>query len=734
MRQAVSKFAQALGAMVVLSSCTPLLRLVPISTVSGLAGQGTSIDPEKPLRDPALNLYATVLPLMVRNYDAPAKVAACLTRWSNPASRDTLDVLLALGTTRELLFSPADRMRDETLCASSMVASLSPLFDCSKAPPGADFSKRLQCDQLSDTDRRLLSLALLQLGDALHGQFSSMWPTGTGAPPDYARGFQVALLATAGVLERTPPSVARDADRQRPVLALSGGAANGAFTAGFLYRLFSLREQARAAYLARGDLAAVKDLDEHERFDAVVSTSVGSLLAPATDLYFDDARAAGGANAPTAEDRQAFTSCLQTSRPPGTAPPDRLAQACALQLMRHYFTHSNEWDLLCTESGTLAGLLGTDGTYLDEQRANFAAFDPMRDRVIHALYDAFSRRMLTNDVQVEVMSVDVKQRVTMALDERACTGGAPLARDPASVECLVSNTTASLVEPVLARDVTAVFTGLSSYQGPGERGQWLDGGLRSGSPVLRALQLTRWPLVTPRFDSLLGTMVLSVSTHRSEETPTTRRATLPALAFDTVGNFADQIRLWELGSVGAFAQVQWQEMEAWRRAPVSTLRPTTRGSLAYPVASPAGGLVDSVVVPENIEWGKPVEQATASEYTFDPVTMTRLFLLGERSLLEAEPLFRLERLGWARVTAWLGESANGRTNLKAAQLELAQRVARSQSAYDVDAYAQKREDGAANCMTTCQRNGGKPKAAPDPACSVDLLPAPLAGARPGWPW
>jgi hypothetical protein len=189
-----------------------------------------------------------------------------------------------------------------------------------------------------------------------------------------------------------------------------------------------------------------------------------------------------------------------------------------------------------------------------------------------------------------------------------------------------------------------------------------------------------------------------------------------------------------LGSVGAFAQVQWQEMEAWRRAPVSTLRPTTRGSLAYPVASPAGGLVDSVVVPENIEWGKPIEQATASEYTFDPVTMTRLFLLGERSLLDAEPLFRLERLGWARVTAWLAESANGRTNLKAAQLELAQRVARSQSAYDVDAYAQRREDGAANCMTTCQRNGGKPKAVPDPACSADLLPTPLAGARPVWPW
>ncbi len=733
MVQRISKVAQSLvwaSAVVVLGSCTPLLRLLPISTVSGLAGQGTSVDPEKPFRDPALNLYATVLPMMVRNYDDPSKVAACLTRWSNP---ETLRALLVLGTTRELIFSPATRMRDETLCNQTQGSPLMPLFDCQQAPQ-VDFSQRLQCKHLTEIDRRLLSLALLQLGDALHGQFSSMWPTSTGAPPDYEAGFQTALLATARLLERTPPSVARDPQQQRPVLALSGGAANGAFTAGFLYRLFSLREQARAAYLARGDLAAVKDLDERERFDAVVSTSVGSLLAPATDLYFDDARAPGPSGALSAEDRQALTTCLGTSRPSGTPPVDRLPQACALRLLRHYFTNSNEWDLLCTESGSLAGLLGTDGTYLDEQRANFAAFDPMRDRVIRALYDTFSRRMLTNDVQVEVMSVDVKQRVTMALDERACTGTAPLFRDASSVECLVSNTTASLVEPVLARDVTQVFTGLSSYQGPGERGQWLDGGLRSGSPVLRALQLTRWPLVTPRSSSLMGTMVLAVSTHRSEETPTTRRSTLPALAFDTVGNFADQIRLWELGSVGAFAQVQWQEMEAWRAAPVSTKVVRNPGTLSVPAAAASGGLVDSIVVPENIEWGKPVEQATASEYTFDPVTMTRLFLLGERSLLEVDPAFRLERLGWDRVADWLSETSGGHTNLEMAKAELAHRVTLSQAAFDADAYAQKREDGASNCMTTCQRNGEKPKAVPAPSCSADLLPAPLAGARPVWPW
>jgi hypothetical protein len=282
--------------------------------------------------------------------------------------------------------------------------------------------------------------------------------------------------------------------------------------------------------------------------------------------------------------------------------------------------------------------------------------------------------------------------------------------------------------------VTSVFTGLSSYLGPGEKGQWLDGGLRSGSPVLRALQLTRWPLVTPRFDSQLGTLVLSVSTHRSEETPTTRRSSMPALAFDTVGNFADQIRLWELGSVGAFAQVQWQEMEAWYRPVWPATHAPTRGALAYPFASPAGGLIDSVVVPENIEWGKPIDQATASEYAFDPVTMTRLFLLGERSLLEVDPGYRLERLGWSKVAAWLAESSSGSTNLKAAQLELAQRVARSQSPYDTDAYAQRRADGTTACMTTCLRNGAQDHAPADPACSADLLPTPLSGARPVWPW
>lgn len=723
------------GAVLVSSGCAAVARLIPIEVASSLASQGDSGEQEKPARDPRLNLYATVFPLLVRSYDDPATVSRCITTWADPRQHkeDTLQVLLSIGVAREFKFSPAERMAFETLCNEDLIDSLAPVFDCTApAPPAArvvDVSTRLLCPGLGDTDRRLLAHAVLQLGDALHGQFLSMWPTGSGsAPPEYAEAFAEAAMAAADTLSRTPASVARSASNQRPVLALSGGAANGAFIAGFMYRLLSWREQARAAYLARGDTAAVHQIDDDERFDAIVSTSVGSLIAPATDLYFADVRATK--TELSAEERKVLEQCLGTHAPPGRPPPERITQACVLRLLRHYFTYSNEWDLMCAENGNIGGLVGLEGVPKAEHRTNFFAFDPMRHRIVKTFFENFYQRTLTNDVQLEVMAVDVKQRVTMALDERACTGRAVTGAvewGPRSIDCLLNNTTASLVEPVLSRDVSAVYTGLSSYKGCGEKGQWLDGGLRTGSPVLRALQLTRWPAVTPRFEGQIGTAVLAVSTHRSEGTPTTRRSTLPALAFDTVGNFAEQLRVWELGSIGAFAQVQWQEMAAWSPPKWPTRKPQRQ--LAMPAATP-GGVVDSVVVPENIVAGRSIDQAMLGEYAFDPVTMTRLFVLGEQTLVNVDPAARLERMGWERVRAWLLEDQN----LKRAREELEKRAKLANSAFDATGYKESRAEGQRRCFHECLPDGEEDRAPLDAECTRDLLPAELAGARPSWPW
>jgi hypothetical protein len=596
-----------------------------------------------------------------------------------------------------------------------------------------DGSELLRCSGLEVPDRRLLAYTVLEIADALYGQRASLWPGEPSAMPTenyvrYLRAIPRALADAASLLE-APAQVPNPEVGLLPTLALSGGAANGAFLAGFVYRLLSVREQA----LADAGTADRRAIQAQERFGGVVSTSVGSLIGPLVDLYFDDVRSADAGPADGA-----LTKCLGEAPEKGETPPsDRAAQGCALSLLRKYFTRSHDWQLLCIENASVRQLLGYERP--SGPVANALAFDPLRDLLLERFYRDFGPRLLGNDLVVEQMSVDVEQRVTLALDERVCR---VLRSEEDRRRCLRDNTLASMVEPFLARHVEGVSGAVRRTLSP-IRGQWLDGGLRSGAPALRALQLTGWPLQLRS-----KTAVLAVNSHRAQGTPTSLRDTFPKLGFDTVGTFADQMRSWELGFTGAVAELQREELAVWTAPSGAAPRPLTLKSLylaeahqvrmapqlfssktGYPASRPSGGVVDSVVMPENVEFGEPIHTRTLGEYSFDPQVMTQMFVEGER-VATLDLKRRLDDLGWLHVADWY---ARNRARVDGEVIARWNRVKVDLEPSDAKKYQATTEARRKDCLATCQP-GGATFPTPTSLCAETVLNNIITAGRPSLPW
>lgn len=490
---------------------------------------------------------------------------------------------------------------------------------------------------------------------------------------------QKALGAIANLLERTSPS--SEATEDAPALALSGGSANGAFTAGFMFELLSLRER---ALLVTGDQGKY-------RFSALVGTSVGSLISQLLDLYFVDPKrevgskqevlakcngywaaqpqsTCGTVDNAVGENKTCFDGWPNVdlhatlSGLDGAARQELITkrpwQMCALTNLYRYFTNDDEQTLMCVEPGSIGSVVGV----LGPKTQNLMRFDPMSNNVIEPLLAAFATEMLENDVPRVVVSVEIQQNQIVGLDERACKlfpsrPGTPT--QPGGREyCLDSGVMASAVLPLFARPVRHVYTGLDDR---GNCGTWLDGGLRSGFPVYRALRMTRPALKPFVADDTARLRVLAIDTGRLQGLPSSRPEDLPGVGLNAVGQMASQNMLDEV--------VMAQQMAILREKQLSEIlagpRPEPDAGAFTEERTPIEDMdsrVSAVFVPTEV----PSAIVAEAGYSFDRYVMRGLWVWGRvvalDRILNGDGADKrrsglLTRLGWKDIANKMMELA-----------------------------------------------------------------------------
>ncbi len=242
--------AAALSWLALLIACTPY-KFDSRSLFASVSYPDQS-KPSPPLLQADLNLqvFANLELEAVMAYRNPAKMAACLralAKWDEGKGKTPIEQLGA-----ELASQPN----------WASVAAKMQLPD--------------QCTNTGDSDA-LVRYIVARIASSVVYMANSGALTRTMRQAYVYQRVPTALNAIADIIERTNPATAQDA-QDSVALALRGGAANGAFSAGFLFELLSLRERALPAEGDGGNF----------RFSAMVGTSVGALIAQLLDLYFAD--------------------------------------------------------------------------------------------------------------------------------------------------------------------------------------------------------------------------------------------------------------------------------------------------------------------------------------------------------------------------------------------------------------------------------------------------------------
>jgi hypothetical protein len=538
----------------------------------------------------ALSLDAAVVPSLLVAYERPRQVARCLS-----AAADDHAALTRISAYGDCLI--------ERGSASSCVAKLpwvdshGTIWKLTGCPAGLS----------AHHDRMRFLLALAEAALAFRAyQIASFGHSSGKAPPPKA--LEAALARTLGhaamILDRDAVAPRRTA---LPSIALSGGAANGAFVAGYLHALLWTRERA----LIQGTKAE-RELIDGYRFGSVFGSSVGSLIALPLDLYFATSR-------PLPAEERALDACIRAVEVPASGRADRKLQDCALAKLETDFV-KNEWELLCAQPGSVLELLGPDAESL-------LRFDPLERKVIDPFFAALHRPLLANDFTRTTLAVDLRQHVLVGLDERAC-----LIPGMDALRCLREGVMSSIVEPVFVPARPTVYSGLL---GPaGESGTWLDGSIRSLNPAARAATYT------------FG-RVLAVNTHRAHGVPAPApKGVLPLLlgTFDALGAGS---RAWELRYARSYQEARKQlACDLAVRFADGVLCEAPALAPGSPARDGLDGDLYDVWVPEDIA----PSVLSAGGYTFDPVVMRGLFLWGQKEF------FRSRR----RILGWLGWCAIGR--------------------------------------------------------------------------
>ena len=296
-------------------------------------------------------------------------------------------------------------------------------------PVAGNMELKNEC-QATDDPLPLVRFVIARIATEATYMATSMSTTDENRRADVYRRVRRALGSIANILANT--SRRSNNAEDSAALALSGGGANGAFSAGFMFELLSLRERA---------LPVAGDGGKY-RFSAIVGTSVGALIAQILDLYFvdpklplaipqqrlidtcknfwnpatrihscvadvDTARSVGSvcydgwpSNAGGVNDDTALSGLNSATRNDLFARHPR--QMCALTKLYQSFTDIDEQTLMCIEPGPITRLVGQLGT----PDQNLVRFDPMSSNVIAPVLDAFSDEMIKNDVTRVIVSVE----------------------------------------------------------------------------------------------------------------------------------------------------------------------------------------------------------------------------------------------------------------------------------------------------------------------------------------
>jgi hypothetical protein len=206
-----------------------------------------------------------------------------------------------------------------------------------------------------------------------------------------------------------------------------------------------------------------------------------------------------------------------------------------------------------------------------------------------------------------VVSVETQQSQLVGLDERAC-GGAD------SPKCLGAGLMASLVLPVFARPVSHVWSG---FEPSGECGVWVDGGLRSQLPAIRALSYSR-PTPLTGGNAL---RVLAIDTGRLTPVASPRPHRITDMVINTLEQYATQQDVTELAFAQRLAELRDEELTALlaQATPVAPLKRMARPSADDP-------RVRGLYVPSDV----PDWIVAGAGYSFDRYVMRGLFLWGRQ--------------------------------------------------------------------------------------------------------
>ncbi|MBN8229620.1 patatin-like phospholipase family protein [Corallococcus macrosporus] len=384
-----------------------------------------------------------------------------------------------------------------------------------------------------------------------------------------AQGIQRGAASAAAYVRAR--SWRRDLQRPSNAVVLSGGGANGAFSAGAIWRLLGILEQCRGKPAPEGCGDA--------RIDLAAGTSTGALISTLVDLFHTPGQEANARK----------------------------------QLLGNY-TCTVESDLYCVNSTWLWNLA-------DDTRG-LVRFDGVFSKL-----DAFVQpEMLHNGTELVSVSVDFQTGDVFGVSDQDPADFRPGASDKLRKGGMTNAIVASIAEPVLSNPVGV----LPSAAGD-RTGTYYDGGVRSGLPLLQAVQRG-------------AERVLVISTGGVNPSPAGDPKNAMSVLMRTIDLFVAQPRVGEVQQAELLAVTR--RMGEYN---VCTLRGATEEfcrrkgpGFQPPALGPGAGQAvwmgsarfDQVATSWRSAWMFKPETglATASGYSFTPEVMQPLFVAGVESL------------------------------------------------------------------------------------------------------